>query len=543
MVVSNSPSVLRPQQPHPVPLSSVFATAELSWPAVSGITLDSRLAQVGDLYVALPGQHVHGAAFAGAAVERGVVAILTDAAGAEQLRTCSRSYAATSVPVVAVKDPRAVMAEAASTIYRRPAESMPMLAVTGTNGKTTTAFLLAAALQADGCRPGVIGTMGFLLDGHQLVGNRTTVTTPEAPELHGLLALMLERGTDCVAMEVSSHAMALHRVDAIRFTVAGFTNLGRDHLDFHHTQEQYFEAKALLFTPEHTRQAVINIDDEWGRKLSDRIAAAGQVGLITTSLGQRADFCLSEVRTESSGASAVIVRTPTGELSFTVGMPGDFNVRNALTACAMLANSGMDLDLSRAVTGFSAAQVPGRMQRVDLGQRAPAVFVDFAHTPQAVAAALQALSASRRIAVLGCGGDRDPEKRGPMGAAAAAGADVVVVTDDNPRSEDPALIRAQTMAGAREQQRLLGSDVVIIDGGDRRSAIRRALVEAGPDDQVAILGKGHEQGQEIAGQLKPFDDVSVVAEEWSALSPAPTSMLASSPAQPASRPGRSVEPA
>ncbi len=531
---------------------------------VSGITLDSRSAQPGDLYVALPGLHAHGAQFAGAAIERGAVAILTDAVGAEQLagscpapdagaNRAGTNRAGVGVPVIVVDDPRRAMAEAASRVYRQPSESMPMLAVTGTNGKTTTAFLLAAALRAAGWRPGIIGTVGFLLDGQQLVGNRTTVTTPESPDLHGLLALMLERGADCIAMEVSSHAMALHRADAIRFSVAGFTNLGRDHLDFHHTQEQYFEAKAALFTPEHTRHAVVNIDDEWGRKLAERVAEAGQIGLSTTSLGPGADFCVSGVQVMSNGASAVTVRTPAADLSFTVGLPGEFNVSNALTACAMLANSSMELDLSQAVTGFAGAQVPGRMQRVDLGPEAPEVLVDFAHTPQAVAAALQALDGSRCIVVLGCGGDRDLEKRGPMGAAAAAGAAVVIITDDNPRGEDPASIRAQTMAGALSQQQLSGSDVVIIDGGDRRTAIRRALAAAGPGDQLAILGKGHEQGQEVAGVVRPFDDVSVVAEEWAALTrsgatPSRTSPSQTSPspmptAEPGADPGGAVDPA
>jgi len=314
-------------------------------------------------------------------------------------------------------------------------------------------------------------------------------------------------------MEVSSHALVLGRVDAIHFDVAAFTNFGRDHLDFHHDEDSYFEAKASLFSPERTRHAVVNVDDPRGRQLVDRIRRAGVVGLTTISLDDRAADCLmTEVEQLADGRLRVVARLAAREVDFVLSLPGEFNVRNALTAVAMLDAAGVDLD--RAVASLAEAAVPGRMQRIDLGPDAPRVYVDFAHTPQAVAAALGVLPARRRIAVLGCGGDRDPDKRGPMGAAAASAADVVIITDDNPRNEEPGAIRAQVRAGAEAARRAGDRAIEVIDGGDRRGAIRQALALAEPGDAIALLGKGHETGQEIRGQVLPFDDAEVVAEEW-----------------------------
>ena len=474
---------------------------------VTGVTLDSRLVLPGDLYVALPGRHHHGASFTPAAAAAGAVAVLTDRAGQALARSAG-------LPVLVAEPLREVMAAVAAQVYGRPGDRLQTYAVTGTNGKTTTSYLLDAALRAAGHRSGTVGTIGFTLDGRPLDGARTTVTTPESPELQALLASLVERGADSVVMEVSSHALVLGRVDALRFDVAAFTNFGRDHLDFHGDEESYFAAKASLFTPARTRAVVLNVDDPRGRQLRDQVLATPELELRTVSLGDEdADYALLEARPGPEGSTLVRARAEGRPVEFSLGLPGDFNISNALTALAMVELAGGDV--TAAAPGLAGAAVPGRMQRVPLGAGAPAVVVDFAHTPQAVAAALRALGGRRLVAVLGCGGDRDREKRAPMGAAAAASASVVVVTDDNPRSEDPAAIRAQVLAGARS---VVGPGAAeVLDGGDRRSAIRRALALAGPDGVVAVLGKGHETGQQVGDRLLPFADAVVVAEEWAAL--------------------------
>ena len=465
--------------------------------------MDSRWVRPGDLYVAVPGQHTHGAGFARQAVAAGAVAVLTDALGA-------RTIGDLAVPVLEVPDPRRQLAGLAAEIYGRPADQVTTLAITGTNGKTTTGVLTDAALRAAGHRTGLIGTLGFTVDGVPLATARSTVTTPEAPDLQALLAVMVEAGIQVVVMEVSSHALVLGRVDPITYDVAAFTNLGRDHLDFHGDEESYFEAKAALFVPERARHAVLNVDDPRGRAIADRVRRGGAIGLSTLSLRPgSADYTARPV------PGGLEVHTPREALTVALSLPGEFNLRNALTALAMVDVLGVDL--SRAAAGLAGAVVPGRMQRVPLGAGAPAVYVDFAHTPQAVAAVLAALGGQRRLVVLGCGGDRDPVKRRPMGAAAARGADVVIVTDDNPRDEDPSTIRRAVLEGARAARSTDGSAVDIVDGGDRRAAIRKALAMAGPRDVVAVLGKGHETGQEIAGQILSFDDADVVRQEWADL--------------------------
>ncbi len=500
--MSAPPGLLRPSA-RPASLAGLLPDAPDV--AVGGVSLDSRRIVPGDLYVALPGAATHGGRFAAGAVAAGAVAVLTDAEGA---RLC----AGLSVPVVAVVDPRAAMGPLAAAVYGNPAGRVSMFGITGTNGKTSTLALLEAALAALGERVGTIGTIGFRLAGAELAMARTTVTTPESPDLQALLAVMVERGATAIAMEVSSHALALERVDGIGFDVAAFTNLGRDHLDFHPDLDDYFRAKSRLFLDGRSRTCVINIDDEAGRRLEALVRADGRARVLTCAVDRPADYRVLDATVDPQGRSEVTLQTPSERHTFTVGMLGEFNVRNALTAAAMIEAAG--LPLGRALAGFATAAVPGRMQRVDLGEDAPVVVVDFAHTPEAVAASLAALPPGRRVAVLGGGGDRDPDKRGPMGAAAAHGADVVIVTDDNPRSEPPELIRGSVLAGARG---VAARATTIVDGGDRRSAIRAALTLAGPGAWVAVLGKGHERGQDIGGVITPFDDTVVVAEEWAAL--------------------------
>jgi len=560
--VSSTPrsTLLRPRRTSPVALAELFGLLAPygSAATVSGITLDSRLVAQGDLYVALPGRLHHGAEFAVAAIQAGAVAVLTDRDGADLVPDLGH-------PVVVVDDPRRAMAAAAARIYGDPSAAMTMFAITGTNGKTTTSFLLESALRAAGHRGGVIGTLGFLVSGIPLDTARTTVTTPESTELQALLAVMREDGADSVVMEVSSHALVLGRADGIVFDVAAFTNFGRDHLDFHGDEESYFAAKSLLFTAERTRHAVVNIDDARGRQLVDRIRADGRVGVSTLSLTAAADYTTSRISIADDGRTSVVAELPDQTLEFSVGIPGEFNVRNALTALAMLDRARLEpprptpsrppfdptktsyaklrgskadwlgLDLATAAAGLASAAVPGRMQQVELGPGAPTVYVDFAHTPQAVTAALQAVAGRRRIVVLGCGGDRDPDKRAPMGAAAAREAEVVIVTDDNPRTELPEAIRAQVMSGAQQERDREGLRVEVVDGGDRRSAIRLALQHAAAGDVIAVLGKGHEVGQEINGRQIPFSDVDVVIDEWGRVQPP------ASPPTPGSAPAPEAE--
>lgn len=519
-------TLLRPRSFRPAALRTLFSADDVAGgrvalpdgdPDVTGITLDSRTVNPGDLYVALPGTRAHGASFAAGAAARGAVAVLTDPTGREQA-------AATGLPVVVADDARDAMADAAATLFGQPTHDLVMFGLTGTNGKTTTCFLLEAALASMGRHVGTIGTNGFRLDGEPLESGRTTVTTPESPDLQALLAVMLERGADTVAMEVSSHALALQRVDHVGFDVAGFTNLGRDHLDFHPTMDDYFEAKARLFEAGRCRVAVVNTDDEHGARLAQRLrdeAAAGRLAprLVTTGFTDGADHRIVACEPTDVGM-AVRVAGPAGERRFTIDLPGEHNVRNAVMALAMAVESPLaDHDVAAAtdaaIAGLAHAQVPGRMQLVRLDGDAPAAYVDFAHTPQAIAGAVAAARPApggRVLVVVGAGGDRDAAKRGPMGRAAAAAA-VVVVTDDNPRTEDPASIRQAVAAGAREQ-----GTAEVVEVAGRRAAITEALRRARPGDVLLVLGKGHEKGQTVGDVVHEFDDVTVLAEQWAGLS-------------------------
>ncbi|MCL2316346.1 MAG: UDP-N-acetylmuramyl-tripeptide synthetase, partial [Actinomycetia bacterium] len=308
--------------------------------------------------------------------------------------------------------------------------------------------------------------------------------------------------------EVSSHALALHRVDGTRFDVAGFTNLGRDHLDFHSTMEAYFEAKAELFTPEMTRVAVLNADDAAGQRLIRRLREADTVPVVTYGYDPVDDYRLMDWQPDAGG-SRFTVRHGGRDLDIRLAMPGEYNARNAVLALAMIDAGGYDG--AAAAEGLRRACVPGRMEPVWLGPDAPYAYVDFGHTPQAIAAALGAVP-KPRVAVVGAGGDRDPAKRGPMGAAAAEAAQVVIVTDDNPRSEDPAVIRAAVRAGAEPVAARLGHRVVEV--APREAALAFALETAAPGESVVVLGKGHETTQLLADGAHPFSDAAVLREAW-----------------------------
>jgi UDP-N-acetylmuramoyl-L-alanyl-D-glutamate--2,6-diaminopimelate ligase len=382
---------------------------------------------------------------------------------------------------------------------------MRLVAVTGTQGKTTTTRLAEASLTAAGVPAAVVGTVGTRING---VDVKTSLTTPEAPDLHALFAVMAERDVQVCAMEVSSHALVMGRVDGVVFDVACFTNLGRDHLDFHADVEDYFRAKASLFTPERARLGLVNADDAHGRRL---VTEASVPVRTFSATGAAADWRAVDV-TLQPGCSVFTVLPPVGDpFRAEVPLAGDFNVANALCAIAALGEAGLDPRAVASAMGSSGG-VPGRLEPVDLGQDFLAV-VDYAHKPDALTAALTALrpvTSGRLILVLGAGGDRDPGKRPIMGAIGARLADVLVVTDDNPRSEDPAAIRDAVRRGTGDVPREVRAQVH--DVGDRREAIRLAVSVAGAGDTVVVAGKGHETGQEVGATVHPFDDRVVLRE-------------------------------
>jgi UDP-N-acetylmuramoyl-L-alanyl-D-glutamate--2,6-diaminopimelate ligase len=480
-----------------VPLTDIahrlgVSTTQVPSVSVTGLTAASARVQPGDLYAGVPGAHTHGARFVDAARAAGAVAVLTDAEGAELA-------VSSGLPVVVVDQPRAVLGTVAAQVYGHPADSLILVGVTGTQGKTTVSHLIAAGADAGGSTTAVVGTNGASIAGDP-VGS--VLTTPEAPELHALFAVMRERGVGVCAMEVSSHAIVMGRVDGVVFDVAVFTNLGRDHLDFHRDMEDYFNAKAQLFTPERSRRALVSIDDEWGL----RLAFDPKVPTQTYSADDAvADWVGAiDVADSTPHRTAFTLRGPGGlELRGGVSMAGSFNVANAVAAIAACASIGVDPDdAARGVAGL--ASVRGRMEVVS-GDHPFSVVVDYAHKPDAVIAVLDALRAvtdGRLIVVLGAGGDRDRGKRPLMGRAAAERADLVVVTDDNPRSEHPGQIRAEVIAGASEAAP--GAEVREL--GDRALAIESALRAAAPGDTVLIAGKGHESGQEVGDRVLPFDD-------------------------------------
>jgi UDP-N-acetylmuramoyl-L-alanyl-D-glutamate--2,6-diaminopimelate ligase len=480
---------LRPSNPAPRALIEVLGAVPglrvhgtLDGLAVTGCTHDSRTVRPGDLYAALPGANAHGASFAGRAVAAGAVAVLTDDVGAAQVD---------GVPVLIAANPRAVLGQVASWVHGEPSAALTVLGVTGTNGKTTTAFLLEAGLRAAGRTTGLLGTVVTRIGDEAVPSVRTT---PEATDLHALFATMRERGVTAVAMEVSSHALAFGRVDGVRFDTSVFTNLSQDHLDFHASMEDYFQAKASLFTPGRSGRGVVNGDDPAGR----RLLASPDVPL--SSYGKEADWQAVDVRLRPDGSSFRLVG-PGVDVTASLQLPGAFNVGNAVAALATLITAGVPV--ADAVRGIAELPgVPGRMERVDVGQPFTAV-VDYAHTPDAVETLLRAVrevTPGRVIVVLGCGGDRDRGKRPLMGKAAVAGADLAVLTSDNPRSEDPLAILAE-----------MHQPGAVVEP-DRRAAIAWAVAQARPGDAVVVAGKGHESGQEAAGVTTPFDDRVVLRE-------------------------------
>lgn len=507
-----SHAALRPSSPPSSSVSELAASVEATLVAVpgsdevfvTGVEHRSGDLLAGDLFAALPGAKAHGARYAAQAIEKGAAAILTDETGFGMLTADGPAV----VPVLVHPAPRSVLGELAAIIYGRPSEQMTVIGVTGTSGKTTTTYLIEAALRMAGREPGLIGTIETRVKGQRVP---SALTTPEAPQLHALFAAMLEQGTDCVVMEVSSHALSLGRVDGVHFDVAAFTNLSQDHLDFHPTFEDYFAAKARLFesgSAVRADRAVVCIDDKWGRRMAD---TAGE-GVTTVATATDADWTATALEVLPNGGQSfrIVGPGPWRAIPAQLRLPGGYNVANAMLAVATCAAAGGDP--VAAARSLAEVDVPGRVERVDRGQDFLAV-VDYAHKPaalSAVIATLRAQTTGRIALVVGAGGDRDHGKRPIMGEVGARDTDLLIITDDNPRTEVPATIRAAMVAGAIAVPEAERGDVREI--GDRAAAIAAAVDWAQAGDVVLVAGKGHETGQEIQGVKYPFDDREVLAD-------------------------------
>ncbi len=480
---------------------------------ISGLAYDSRKVAPGSMFFCVAGHERDGHDFAPAALSAGAAVLVVE------------RPLGLHAPEVVVESARAAMGPLAARFHGDPTRQLRVVGVTGTNGKTTTAHLVRALLDAGGKRCGLLGTVGSLIGGAERVATRTT---PEAIDLQADFRAMLDGGERYCAMEVSSHALALGRTDGTRFAAAVFTNLTQDHLDFHPTMEDYFQAKRRLFesplpgaggeigrSGESLGEAyrgpavkVVNLDDPYGRRLAGEIE-----GAVTFAIDAPADYRAQEVSVDLGG-SRFQLHTPVGERRLSLPLPGRFNVSNALAALAVAHCLGIELDTVVAALE-RGVHVPGRVESVDEGQSF-AVLVDYAHTPDSLANVLstahEVVGEGRVICVFGAGGDRDRGKRPLMGEIGARLADVLLVTSDNPRSEDPEAIIAEIMQGARSAKRPPGAPPVTAEV-DRRTAIERAVALAEHGDVLVIAGKGHEQGQELAGGVKvPFDDVTVARE-------------------------------
>jgi UDP-N-acetylmuramoyl-L-alanyl-D-glutamate--2,6-diaminopimelate ligase len=469
-------------------------------PAISGLDYDSRRIQPGWLFVAMRGETTNGNRYIDTALKNGAVAVVTDAKHERRLL---------GVPWAVVHDGRQALSHLSANFYGRPAQILKMVGITGTNGKTTTSFLCEAILRHCGKKSALIGTIEYHLPGAVLPAPHTT---PEALELNQVLAQAVDLGATHAVMEVSSHALAQDRVFGVPYDVAVFTNLTRDHLDYHQDMKSYFEAKSILFLGCGTaapRVAVINVDDEYGRILAEK--TGGSKRLVTYGI-QGGDFCASDVELKPDGTTFEMV-TPQGSVMIRTALLGGINVYNILAAAAATFTLGCTLQqIADAIAAFK--QVPGRFEKVDCGQPFT-VVVDYAHTDDALHNLTniardfvhRGLGIGRVITVFGCGGDRDRRKRPLMGEAAGQGSDFVVLTTDNPRSEDPAQIIADALTGLKR------TPVRHVVEPDRQHAIRLALIDAMPGDMVLIAGKGHEKMQITREGAMPFDDVLVAQKE------------------------------
>ncbi|GAA4058115.1 Mur ligase family protein [Agromyces indicus] len=504
------PTALRPQHPNPRSLRGLAEAFGFEVRGgiddldVTGVAIASGAVQGGDLYVGVPGRNAHGARYAGQAAANGAVAVLTDAAGVELA-------AESGLPVLVTPDARTALGEVAAWIHRTDENPATLLAVTGTNGKTSVVYLLYAILRQMGVTAGLTSTAERRIGDEAVT---SSLTTPEASELHALLARMREVEVRAVGIEVSAQALTRHRVDGLVFDIAGFTNLSHDHLDDYASMDEYFEAKRELFTPERARRGVVTVDSEWGRRLvaDTRIP----VTTLATEPGVDADWRMSLLEQAPTRTSFRLEGPDGRALETHVPLIGRFMAANAALAIVMLVEAGHDLDL---IAGAIAergidAYIPGRAERVS-GERGPVVYIDYGHTPDAFEQALEAIRSTtdgRVVMVFGADGDRDTTKRADMGAIAARGADALVITDFHPRSEDPAAIRAALIAGARAAV----PEREIHEIGDPRAAFRRALTLVGEGDAVLYAGPGHEDYHEVAGVKHPYsarDDARLALQE------------------------------
>ncbi|MGH2694031.1 MAG: UDP-N-acetylmuramoyl-L-alanyl-D-glutamate--2,6-diaminopimelate ligase [Actinomycetota bacterium] len=456
---------------------------------IFGLTHDSRQVRPGDLFCCIPGALTDGHLYAADAVNAGAVGLLVE------------RVLEMGVPELVVSDARRAAGRCAAHLFGDPADSLLLLGVTGTNGKTTSTFLLESIIRAEGRVAGLIGTIETHVADRVLPGIRTT---PDSIDLQRVLGEMVGADVDTVAMEVTSHALVLHRIEGIRFAVAGFTNLSQDHLDFHDGMEDYFGAKRSLFTPERADKGAVNVDDLYGR----RLLAESTIPTLAYGMDRTADVRAEDVELTPTGSSFRIV-TPKGDVTIESPLVGSFNVYNCLGAAAIALQAGLSLEAIEGGLGGTVG-VPGRFESIDAGQPF-AVIVDYAHTPDSLDNVLRAArevaarGGGRVICAFGAGGDRDRAKRPLMGSVAARLADFVIVTSDNPRSEDPAAIIDQIIEGVIAEK-AGGPDAAFVD---RAEAIGAAVAEARPGDVVVIAGKGHETGQEFADRKIPFDDRNV----------------------------------
>ena len=460
---------------------------------IEGLAYDSRQVKKGWMFVAVPGHQVDGTGFIAEALSRGAVAVVSE----------SQMDLGKGVVHVQVPYARRALAEIANAYYGDLSNGMNVVGITGTNGKTTTGFMVRDILRDGGFLPGLLGTVAYEIGERSIPASRTT---PEAPDIHSMFQQMKEAGCDSAVMEVSSHAIALERVHGINFKASVFTNLTQDHLDFHKDMDTYFNVKAKLFESlqkEHGRSAVINIDDPWGRKLAGERKIEADV--VTYGFNELAAVCASGAKLDASG-TRFDVATPWGETHVKLQLLGRFNIHNALAAIAVGGLSGIDLQLMAKSLGNIPA-IPGRLEAVP-NRKGKRVFVDYAHTDDAlknVLATLREICPGKLVVVFGCGGNRDVGKRQKMGQVAAGLADHSIVTSDNPRNEEPGAIVADILKGFESQDRF---EVVL----DRREAIEKGVRLVGRKDILLVAGKGHETYQEIQGTVIPFDDRETVKE-------------------------------
>jgi UDP-N-acetylmuramoyl-L-alanyl-D-glutamate--2,6-diaminopimelate ligase len=455
---------------------------------ISGVSINAQKVVPGDLFIAFAGANTHGISYLEQAISNGAVAVLSD------------KKIEASIPSFIHPKPREIVGTISAWLYGHPFESLKAVGITGTNGKTTTANLVKQIWQLNSIKSGLIGTLGVEIADDKLESARTT---PEADDLQAIAAAMVEQGCKNLVMEVSSHAIDQGRIKGAKYEVVAFSNLTQDHLDYHLSMENYFQAKANLFTTEYAKAAVINIDDSYGKKLSKQV----KIPVVTVSRkDSTADWYLAKAEIKN-GLYQVEIKSKSGEsLSENFALLGDYNLDNLLLAVAIANSAGLSLD-KIASTISKLQSVPGRLESVNAGQKFTAL-VDYAHTPDAVErviATVKSATSGKIIGVLGCGGDRDASKRSLMGHALFNGCDLAIFTSDNPRSESAEAILKQMTAGID-----LGKKGLVEI--DRKSAIDLAVENAQSGDVVLLMGKGHESGQEVNSVVTPFDDRVELAE-------------------------------